>query len=155
MRKLLCISAILMAAAVPHSAVGQASAGKIINVKPPLPEGRVYSRERAEPETRCDVYSEQIERVLMDMALDKALGEKDDSAPRAQVRATKRVAGFLQIQLIKSQMVDAKCEPYSALMTEARYSRDATRCAMAVMSPTNSNTSALPASCKMSEWESQ
>lgn len=154
-RKAVAGCAILLFAAVPHAALSQSSAGKVISVKPPLADGRVYSRERPAPETKCEVLSEQIERILMDMALDKALGEKDDSAPRAQVRATKRVASFLQIQLVKSQMADMSCEPYGALISETRYAKDAAQCAAAVLSPTTPNGYGLPMSCKMSEWQSQ
>lgn len=103
------------------------------------------------PPPVCESYKANIETIQMKMALDKALGERDDSAPREMTRVQKRVAGLLTIQITMSQMAAMKCPPYVEPINEARYGTNADQCAMALTSPTRGSTS-LPMSCQTENW---
>lgn len=86
------------------------------------------------------------------MALEAALGESDDSAPRDQVRATKRVAHLLQIQIAMAQISALKCAPFAEPIVESRFAAAAAQCAMALRSTTTPNGYGPPMACKITEW---
>lgn len=99
----------------------------------------------------CETYKANIEALQMKMALEKALGDRDDSAPRETNRVGKRVAHLLTIQITMTQMAAMKCAPYIDPIDETRYATNADQCAMALTSATRGSTS-VPMSCETTNW---
>lgn len=119
---------------------------------PAVARQAVKPAQAAAPSPGCAALADQIEKAQMSIALDKAIAENDDSAPRAQVRATKEVAKLLTIQIALTQLASLKCPAYTAPISDARYAENASYCAMALLSPTN-KTNKNPMSCHTVDWK--
>lgn len=121
-------------------AMAQSSAGKTIILK------------QSGGADACSALSSQIDKEQRLMALETALGEGDDSAPRDQVRSTKRVAHLLQIQIAMGQMAALKCAPYGDPIVDSRFATAAGQCSMALRSTTTPKGYGLPQSCRVADW---
>lgn len=99
----------------------------------------------------CTLLSSQIETALMNIATIDAEDVGDNSAPRAQVRASRQVAEYARIQANIALMGAQRCAPYPHAIDPLRYLSDALNCSSALANAPRG--SALPDECKRGTWK--
>lgn len=105
----------------------------------------------AHAQPACDAFAAQIEDIQKDMADRKWAGIRDNSAFRANVRATEDQAALTQIGLVMEQMKAANCPVYSAPITADRYFPAARRCGRDLES--KGIFGKTPKSCDRASWQ--
>jgi hypothetical protein len=151
--KIVALLTISSLVALPSVSSAQ-SAGRTVILKSSEPVGIGAAPQSDAPAT-CGQFEAQIDAALKRMALEAALGERDDSAPRDQARATKRLADLTEIQIVMTQMAAAKCAPVLTRISQDKYAVEANQCSMALASVNTPKGYGLPMSCQMKNWTGQ
>lgn len=145
------ISMLVVATVSISSAAHAQSAGRTVVLKSSEPVSVGQGGGNSAPAT-CGQFEAQIDTALKRMALEAALGERDDSAPRDQARATKRLADLTEIQIVMTQMAAAKCAPVLSRISQDKYALEASQCSMALTNVNTPKGYGLPMSCEMKNW---